>query len=242
MAAPNLDLLSRAVLRDYLGRSARGDYLPLVHYGDLVRQLLCLLEIVSRQEDADPLALEVPYHIPHGPPRLRVQTGGRLVQEDEVGLVHEGEGEPHLLLLASRELHEVHRRGVLQDHPPKYLVWVDGHVEETSVVFHGLSRRDVGQEGKALGDHPYSLVERLAFLPWVESQHADLASVPLSEAFEYLDGSRLPGPVGTEKREDLPLVDRERYRVDRLEAAIGLLQGGDFYDRQGRTCAARARL
>ena len=58
------------------------------------------------QEDRPPLVGEAADGRPEAPPGLDVESGRRLVEDEEVGAAGEGEGEEDALALAARELAE----------------------------------------------------------------------------------------------------------------------------------------
>ncbi len=51
-------------------------------------------------------AADVAYQLPDRAPRLRIQSGGQLVEKDEQRIVNERERDEQPLLLAPRERHE----------------------------------------------------------------------------------------------------------------------------------------
>jgi hypothetical protein len=66
-----------------LGRGALGDQPPVVEDRDPVGRLVCLLQVLRRQEDRDSARHQVADHLPHRAPAARVQAGGRLIEEDD---------------------------------------------------------------------------------------------------------------------------------------------------------------
>src|SRR5271169_6057917 len=65
-----LSWLPCAVDGDDLCGRAGGDYLPVVHYGNDISQLLGLVEIVSGEKHAPSFALQRADHVPDCPSRL----------------------------------------------------------------------------------------------------------------------------------------------------------------------------
>jgi len=60
------------------------------------------------------------------------------------------------------------------------------------------------------------------------AEHPYLSGIPAAKALEDLDGSGLPGAVGTQKGKDLALGDLQVYAPNRLEPSVGLVQPADF--------------
>ena len=93
-----LEHLAGRVLGDEGSRAALGDDAAVVHDDEPVAELLGLVHVVRRDDERDALALEPEQPVPQHVPRLWVETGGRLVEEQHLGVVHEaaGDGEPAL--------------------------------------------------------------------------------------------------------------------------------------------------
>jgi hypothetical protein len=99
---------------DDLPRGPGSDDLAVVDDPDLVGEDLRLLEVVGREEHRAAVALQAPDHLPDRPTGLGVESGRRLVQETDLGVVGEREGEAQLLLLAARKRVEAAVRLVQQ--------------------------------------------------------------------------------------------------------------------------------
>ena len=65
---------------------------------------LGLVHVVGGQHDRAASVAKVADHVPELPARLRVQTGGRLVKEQKLGVADQGDGDRQPLLLAAGEL------------------------------------------------------------------------------------------------------------------------------------------
>ena len=93
-----LEHLAGRVLGDERAGAALGDDPPVVHDDEPVAQLLGLVHVVGRDDERDALALEPEQPVPQHVPRLRVEAGGRLVEQQHLGVVHEAarDGEPAL--------------------------------------------------------------------------------------------------------------------------------------------------
>ena len=123
-----LDDLAGRVLRDQLARRALGDDAAAVHDHEPVAELLGLVHVVRREHERHALPLQLVEPLPHEVARLRVEAGGRLVEQHELGLVDQrpGDREPALhaagqlvdpVVAAVGQLHEVQQLvGPLADH------------------------------------------------------------------------------------------------------------------------------
>src|SRR3954447_3338390 len=70
---------------------ALGDDPPVVHDRDAVAEGVRLFQVVRRNEDRHPLGAQPPHLVPHVGAALRVEPGGRLVEEDDPRLVDDAE-------------------------------------------------------------------------------------------------------------------------------------------------------
>ena len=95
--------LPGGVLLDERARAAFGDDLGLVHDHEPVAQLLGLVHVVRRQDERHAALLEPVEPVPQQVPRLRVEAGRRLVEEQQVGLVDEGAGDRQPSLHPARQ-------------------------------------------------------------------------------------------------------------------------------------------
>jgi hypothetical protein len=88
-----------------LGWRADGDYVPLVH-GDQRVERFRLLHISGRREDAHAGALRAHAidQVPKLSARQRIDSGRRLIENEEVGIVDEGTADSKLLPHAAGEL------------------------------------------------------------------------------------------------------------------------------------------
>jgi hypothetical protein len=75
----------------------------VIHDPDLVGQAGGLVHVVRGQEQRHPAFAQLPEPVPHEQPRGGVEPGGRLVEKQHLGLVHQRPGDHHALGLAARE-------------------------------------------------------------------------------------------------------------------------------------------
>ena len=80
---------------------ALGDDLAAVHDGDPVAERVRLLQVVRGEEHRHALVAQPAHLVPHVRAGLRVQAGGRLVQEDDLRLVDDAERDVHPAALAA---------------------------------------------------------------------------------------------------------------------------------------------
>ena len=83
-----------------LVRRRVGYHPPVGQHDDPAGQALRLVQVVGGEQDAGPARGEVLDDRPEPPPGLRVQAGGRLVQEQHLRLAHDGDAQVHSPSLA----------------------------------------------------------------------------------------------------------------------------------------------
>src|SRR5438876_7146325 len=86
----DLDDVRAHVGGDQLRRRTLGDDAAVVHDDGAVAELRGLLHVVRGEEDGRALALERADALPDQPPRLRIEAGGRLAEDEEARLVEQG--------------------------------------------------------------------------------------------------------------------------------------------------------
>src|ERR1017187_7715359 len=104
------DVLSTQRGNQLLRRSERDD-LSMVHDADAVAEPLRLLHIVSRQNDGAARLLEPVHQVPQMTPRWRIETGGGLIEKEQLRIAHQCARHRQPLLLASRQT--AHARAAL---------------------------------------------------------------------------------------------------------------------------------
>src|SRR5918999_969788 len=70
----------------------------VVHDRDAIGQSLRLFHVVSGQENRPPSRLERLDQVPHLPSCLRIETGRRFVEKDELGIADDRTGQSKTLL------------------------------------------------------------------------------------------------------------------------------------------------
>ena len=156
----------------------------------------------------------------HVPERLdgdRVETGERLVEDEQVGLVHERGGELDALLVAVRELLDGRRGAVAEAEPLEPPVRGGERGRPVEAVELGeVGELDGGRHLRieaALLGHVAEPEPRLPVDGAVVPAH--LARVERDEAEHAPHRRRLAGPVRAEEADDPPARNLERGAVER---------------------------
>src|SRR4051794_30921467 len=87
--AVHFDDLRLDVLGDELARRAFGNLAPVVDDCNSVAKTLGFIHEVRRQEKRPAFTREAAKPLPDEMPRLRIETRGRLVEKDELRIVHQ---------------------------------------------------------------------------------------------------------------------------------------------------------
>jgi hypothetical protein len=85
----------------------QGDDLAVIDDGHTVAQAFRFLHEMGRQKNGRAPLANAPHLVPHGPPSLRVQAGGQLVQEDQLGVIDQRQGDKYPLFLPAGKLGEI---------------------------------------------------------------------------------------------------------------------------------------
>jgi len=155
---------------------------------------------------------------------LRVETGGRLVEEDQTRHVDQAQRDVEPAPLAAGQgLHlgvglvgQADQGDHLVDrqppgvHPP---VELDQLARAEVLVDPGLLEHDADA---------FAVVAPAGLR--VEAEHLDVAGRAPPVTLEDLHGGRLPGAVRAEQCEHLPRLDRERQAVDGVVVSVVLVQ------------------
>ena len=99
------------------GGEPRRDHAAAVDDRDPVAKLLGLLHVVRGEYGGASLATAIADDLPHLPPRVGIEAGGRLVEKQQLRIAHQGHGHGQPLLLPAREVLDPRVRLLLQRNP-----------------------------------------------------------------------------------------------------------------------------
>src|SRR5262249_28675565 len=226
---PDLRLLGSA---RQLGRRAFADDPAFAQDGDAVGELLCLVEVVRRQQDRLPERAKRADHLPGGSSCGWVETRCRLVEEDEVRVTPERDPELKAPFLSARQW--LHARVTLFRDPddPGPLFDIARPLVVAGEHQVDLADRQGREQLRLLEDDADAGAETGIAARRIVAEDRHVASVPLPVALEDLDGRRLPGAVRPEQTEHLSGRDLEADVSHRFVRAVGLAKVAD--DDRGR--------
>ena len=185
---------------------------------DVLADVLDQLELVAGEEDGGAAGRLVAEHLRERAHRDRVEAGERLVEDEQLRLVHQRRRELRPLLVAVRELLDL-RVGAVGETEPLQPVAPPRRAPRAS---QSVQAAEVGE---LLADrHPRveaALLRHVAEAqplrePDRPSVPEHLAAVELDEPEDRAHRRRLAGPVRAEEAEHPPALDRERAAVERL--------------------------
>ena len=206
-------------------RGPLGDDRAVVHDRQPVTEGIRLFQIVRGQKDRRPALLDGPDVVPQIRPVLRIEAGGGLVEEQDLGLVNEPEGDVEAPALASRigrdlpigEFGEVEHRGELF-RPLAHGVEIPSVEAALEDEVLPAGRHVVG--ATRLADVADPLTHLLRLARDVGAGHARRARVDGQQRREHPERRRLSGSVRSEEAEDLAPTDLEADALDRFDGSF----------------------
>jgi hypothetical protein len=192
-----------------------------------VGQLFGLVEVVGGEQHRRAEGAQLPDERPELPPRLGVEPGGRLVEEQQLRAADDAQSDLQPSALPTRQ-------------PASAGAGVVGEADEfehlVDVAWFRVVRRlraqqlPAGQLALAQAGLEHDAQLHLPAPPAgrrVHAEHPDLSAVAVPETLQHLDGGRLAGTVGTQQREGLPPPDVQVDPVDGGAVPVPLHQAAD---------------
>ena len=146
----------------------------------------------------------------------------RLVEEDDLRIVDEGEGDRQALPLTARQLARLGPLALVEIEEPDELFRRQGVSIEAAEQVEDLDHRELRVERRGLEGDPDPFLEGPRIAGGVDPEDLEAAGVGGPQPLEHLHGRRLAGAVRAEEAEDLAGADLERDTVDGLHVAVCL--------------------
>jgi hypothetical protein len=223
----------RAAVAERVGR-ALGDHAALRDHDDAIGELLRLVHVVGGEEDRLAELAEPLDQLPRLAARRGVEAGGRLVEEDQLGVAADPERDVEPAALAAGQRVGAGVRAVAEADEVEDLVRRARVRVGRAVELDRLAGGDLRLQALLLQNDADPLAEGPLAAPGVEPEDVQIARVGAPVALQDLHERRLPGAVRTEDREHLAAADRQVDAVERLDVAVGLAQRADGDGRRGR--------
>ena len=195
---------------------------------------------VVRDEDAGVPGIARAAHEVQHPLRLgHAEIVGRLVEDDDVAVeIHGARDGDRLPLAAGKRADRRRRRDILADADPRQKLAGDPihlrlvHAVQEARPLERLAPEEKVPRDRQLRDQRGVLVDRLDAVRdrvgrgadrHLLAAHEDVAAGDRHGARQNLDQRRFAGAVVAEQADDLALVDDEGHVLQRLHAAVGLV-------------------
>jgi hypothetical protein len=163
--------------------------------------------------------------VPHLPDLVRVESDGRLVEDEQVGVVEQGVGQAHALAVAFGQrpdqfLLHIAQAAQFLDRVDALAVAAAAHPLQRRAVFEILLDPHFGIKGDVLRhvSDPRPHLARLA--GHVETRHAGPAARRRQVTGQNPHRCALARAVGAEETDDLPLLDGEIEVPDGRHAGV----------------------
>ena len=219
-----------AQIRLQLLGSAFDDDLAAADDRDALGEPVGFFEVVRREQDREALLLREPLDLdPHRGPRLRVEPGGRLVEEEHLRLVDETgrdvEAALHPAGVAARDA----VGGVAQSDELEQLVDPlaqrgAAHRVDPALEHQVLAPGGLPVDARILRDVTGCTAHAVRMAHDVFTGDGRASGVGLRERRERTNGRRLAGAVRAEETEDLAVAYGERDAVKRLHVLVALAE------------------
>jgi hypothetical protein len=210
--------------QDQVRRTIDGQDLSLFHDSNPAAQRLRLLQVMAGQYDCFSLSLDLTHQVPEVKPGYRIESGGRLIEEDDIGVIDEGGYNGEALLLAAGELADPHVATVLEIHHGEKLPRLSCRMVESAKEPEDLFEGEVFEVSGCLELNADSFLDAVYIFDAVQAEHPGRAGSRSPQALDDFQGGSLAGAVFSEKPEYISLEDLEADSLQDLAPSIDLYE------------------
>ena len=198
--------------------------MAVAHHPDPVGQVLYLVEIVRGEQHGGPGAAQASDHVPGLPPRVRVEPGSRLVEEQHLRVTDQGQRQIQPARLPPGQ--GPHPRPALSSQADLLdrLRHIPRPGIEAGEQGDHLPDRQLGVHAARLQHDPDPLAEVAIAGARIEPEHPDRTTRPPPVPFEYLHRRGLARPVRPEQGVDLAAPDLEAHAIHGAHLAVVLAE------------------
>ena len=161
-------------------------------------------------------------HAPGLAPGGRVEPGGRLVQEQQIRVAHQGEGNVELAQLPTRQRAGPGLRLAAQPDLVDGLADIARPGVIPRVSLHQFPDGQFGGHVRGLQDEPDPGPPGQRRMGRIRAQHADVARVPPAVPLQHLHGRGLARAVRAQEREYLAVLHGKVDAPNRLDVPVSL--------------------
>ena len=170
---------------------------------------------------------QVVQHLPHGDARDRIEAGGRLVEKEDLRIVHQAARNLHPAAHSAGERLDLRAAPLGQVNGFQHFVDVllalgPGHAVELGVDAQVLFDGEVGIAGERLGNHADHAPHRIRFLGHIVAGDDRFAAGDRNQRGHHADQRALACAVRPQQAEDFAVGHREAHVLDRFKVAIAL--------------------
>src|ERR1700677_5217896 len=159
---------------------------------------------------------------------LRVKTGGRLVQENYLGVIHQSHGQREALFLAAGELAVESIAFFIELKPLQQIIRIGASAIEFREQLDRFLHADFIGQGSGLQNGADHFLEAVAALFRIEAADAREAAIRRAHAFQYFHRGGFARAVGAEKAEDFSLFDGKIHAAQSSYGAVILIKALDL--------------
>ncbi|MCY1233028.1 hypothetical protein D9M72_455460 [compost metagenome] len=209
--------VSTDVPLEQLGHGTFGDVPACINDVHVVGQPLGIVHEVGREDDSHAGVPQFGNELEDKLARLRIQPGARLVQEEDLGVSHQGRREGQPLPLAAREAPD---RGPAESVNAKasdqiiHRPWILVHSGDMLQQGDGTGRR---RQPAVLQHHANAGTEGRPRGVRILAQQGHRTAGPPLQTLGAFDGGRFTGTVGSQQGSDLSAFRGEGYAADHPE-------------------------
>ena len=169
----------------------------------------------------------------HGPQLVGIETDGGLIEDDQIGLVHQRVGQPDTLPIALGQLSDDALLDVLEsallDHPVDALpAATDPQALEPGAELEVVADPHVDVQRVVLGHVADAAAHLVGLVEHVEPRDADGAARRRHERRQDAHGRRFAGAIRPEEPDHLPAAHREGNPIDRRASGVSLREVRDL--------------
>src|SRR5688572_15004569 len=207
---------------DELGGRPERDYMAVIDNCDSVAQPLGLVHVMSRQHNGAPRSTELLDQSPELPPRLRIETGGWLVEKKELGIANERAGDCEALLLTARECPHARILLLAKLDDLDHALRVPGTAVEAAEKIDCFTDRQLVGQLCVLKLNPKALAQVVFVVLPGSAEDLDFTRVSGEQPFADFYGRSLTGSIGAEQAEALAVSHLQIQAVDCDDVAVSL--------------------
>ena len=211
-----------AVSLDERGGGIDVDDAAVLDDGDTVTQALGFFHEVRGQHHRLASGPNGADKIPDGVSRLRIESGGELIEEHDIGIVDERQRDEKALLLSARQGHEPGVTLLPQTKLLEQVVAIDRCRVERLPEVDRLPHFDTFLELRLLKLHPDPVLQGETVASGVKAEDRNLTAVRRAQSGDAFHRRRLARAIRSDEAEDLTTSDGKRHAVDGDERAVAL--------------------